>query len=62
MWARSAKSKETGLFTVECFAFDGELFFRGEFGDGQEANRAGEDAERRMMVWQMTPTSSAVDD
>lgn len=47
MWTRSAKSQETGLFTVVCYGWDGSEFFRGEFADHAEADRAGQDAERR---------------
>lgn len=47
MWTRSAKSKETGLFTVVCYDWTGAEFFRGEFADHAEADTAGQDAERR---------------
>jgi hypothetical protein len=47
MWTRSAKSKETGLFTVVCYDWSGAEFFRGEFADHIEADVAGHDAERR---------------
>lgn len=47
MWTRSAKSKETGLFTVVCYDWSGAEFFRGEFSDHLEAETAGQDAERR---------------
>lgn len=48
MWNRSAANKITGLMTVVCTDWNGNEFFRGEFADVIEANRAGEDAERRM--------------
>lgn len=48
MWSRSAADKKTGLMTVVCTDWNGKEFFRGEFSDVGEANRAGEDAERRM--------------
>ena len=47
MWTRSAKSKETGLFTVVCYDWSGAEFFRGEFADLVEAEMAGQDAERQ---------------
>ncbi len=47
MWTRSAKSKETGLFTVVCYDWNGAEFFRSEFADHIEAETAGQDAERR---------------
>ncbi len=48
MWTRSAANKETGLMTVECYDWNGNLFFKGEFAGLQEAEAAGVDAERRM--------------
>ena len=48
MWTRSAKNKTTGLMTVVCTDWNGVEFFRGDFTDLVEAERAGADAERRM--------------
>lgn len=50
MWTRSAQSKETGLFTVVAYDWNGAEFFRGEFADAAEAERAGQDAERRLTL------------
>lgn len=46
-WTRSAKN-ENGKFIVECHDWNGNLFYSGEFDNVQEADRAGEKAERRM--------------
>jgi hypothetical protein len=46
MWTRSAQNKETGKFLVEAFDYDGNLSFRGEFATMQEADAAGQNAER----------------
>ena len=48
-WTRSAKNKETGMFKVTVYDYEGNLFFEGEFSDVTEANKAGETNERRMM-------------
>lgn len=48
MWTRSAANKKTGLMTVTCIDWNGNEFFSGEFDNLQDANAAGEDAERRM--------------
>lgn len=48
MWTRSAQNKVTGLMTVVCTDWTGAEFFRGEFSDLHEAEKAGQDAERRM--------------
>lgn len=58
MWNRSAKNKETGKFTVECIDWNGAEFFRGEFDSAQEADRAGEDAERRMTMKMQIPADA----
>lgn len=58
MWTRSAKSKETGLFTVVCTDWNGDEFFCGEFVDGVDANHAGEDAERRMTMKMQMPADA----
>ena len=50
MWTRSAQNKETGLFAVECHDWKGNLFFADKFASAQEADRAGEAAERRMTM------------
>lgn len=50
MWTRSAKNKETGKIAVVCIDWNGNEFFRGEFANLNEANQAGEDAERRMTI------------
>lgn len=48
MWTRSAMNRTTGLMTVVCTDWNGDEFFRGEFADLNEANRAGERAESQM--------------
>jgi hypothetical protein len=58
MWTRSAKSKETGLFTVVAYDWAGAECFRGEFADASEAERAGQDAERRAVLAAQTPSKS----
>lgn len=58
MWSRSAKSKETGKFAVECIDWNGNLFFSGEFDSAHDADRAGKDAERRMTMKMMTPVDA----
>lgn len=50
MWSRSARNKETGLFTVEVTDWNGNSFFKGQFADMNEAEEAGQDAERRMTM------------
>jgi hypothetical protein len=62
MWTRSAQNRETGKFTVACTDWNGAEFFRGEFADGQEANRAGEDAERRMTLAMQAPALEPIPD
>lgn len=47
MWTRG-RNKETGKFEVECTDWNGNVFFAGAFDTYQEADRAGEDAERHM--------------
>lgn len=58
MWTRSAKNKETGLFTVECKDWNGIVCFTGTFSTGHEADRAGEDAERAMTMRMMMPADA----
>jgi len=62
MWTRSAKNKETGLMTVVCTDWNGQEFFRGEFADLAEAEKAGADAERRMTNAMMKPTDDLSDE
>lgn len=62
MHTRSARNKETGLFTVECFDWNGNLFFQGQFADMHEADRAGADAERRMTLMMQAGPRTALDD
>lgn len=62
MWTRSAANKTTGLMTVVCTDWNGVEFFRGEFADLVEANKAGEDAERRMTNAMNAPTDELPDD
>ena len=61
MWTRGSKSKETGLMTVVCTDWNGAEFFRGEFADLAAAEKAGQDAERRMTV-QMQSTPLTLDE
>lgn len=55
MWTRSPIDKNTGLMTVECMDWRGQPFYRGEFATLAEANRAGEEAERRMTLAMHAP-------
>jgi|TARA_R100000093_G_scaffold54325_1_gene28061 hypothetical protein len=48
MWNRSAADKKTGLMTVVVTDWNGDEFFRGQYSDVNEANAAGEQAEREM--------------
>lgn len=48
MWTRSAKDKITGKMTVVCIDWNGNLFFQGEFDNLSDAEKAGQDAERRI--------------
>lgn len=52
MWTRSAANKITGKVTVTCTDFHGDVFFTGEFDNVQDADCAGESAERRMTTWE----------
>lgn len=54
MHTRSAKDKITGKFTVTVWDFDGNVYFKGEFDNVAEADRAAEEAERRMTMDRMT--------
>ncbi len=58
MWVRSAKNKETGLMTVTCTDWNGSVFFSGEFDNLQDAETAGQNAERRMTI-KMTSVAPA---
>ncbi|QIG75321.1 hypothetical protein EVC29_092 [Rhizobium phage RHph_Y52] len=62
MWSRSAKNRETGKFTVMCTDWNGDLFFTGEFDNMVDADRAGEDAERRMTFQMQNPAARALDE
>lgn len=54
MWTRSAQRNPAQPVTVECWDYNGALFFKGEFATVAEADQAGRDAERRMaMAMQM---------
>lgn len=55
MWSRSAQNKITGLITVECVNWNGEVFFHGEFDNLAEAERAGANAERQMTLEMTAP-------
>lgn len=48
MWTRSAKDKITGKMTVVRIDWNGNLFFQGEFDNLSDAEKAGQDAERRI--------------
>jgi len=65
MWTRSAANKETGKFAVTCTDFHGEVCFTGEFDTVEEADRAGEAAERRIVRWEESgrwqPTQDELD-
>lgn len=63
MWTRSAADRETGKASVTCWDWKGAVFFEGEFASVAEAERAGEDAERRMTLWEASgrPEQSADD-
>jgi len=50
MWTRSAKDKVTGLMTVVCTDWDGNVFFEGQFADFFAAEEAGKNAERQMTM------------
>lgn len=50
MWTRSAKDKVTGKITVVCTDWNGNEFFKGDFDNVVDADRAGEAAERNMML------------
>lgn len=50
MWTRSAKKQPTDKITVTCTDWNGAVFFTGEFDTVQEADAAGENAERRMTL------------
>jgi hypothetical protein len=52
MWTRSAASKITGRFTVVCTDYSGNVFFMDEFDNLNDADRAGEAAERSMTMWE----------
>lgn len=59
MWHRSAKNPITGKFTVECIDWNGAEFFKGEFSSVADADRAGEDAERRMTMAMQMPVEAS---
>lgn len=58
MHVRSAKSKETGKFTVTVWDYNGVEFFNGEFRDVSEANEAAANQERRMIVAMQSPSQT----
>jgi hypothetical protein len=58
MHTRSAKSKETGKFTVTVWDYNGAEFFKGEFSDVFEANEAAANQERRMIVAMQSPSQA----
>lgn len=62
MHTRSARNRETGLFTVVCHDWNGNVFFEGQFADMQEADDAGADAERRMTVSMQRGAEMTVDE
>ena len=62
MHTRSARNKDTGLFTVECHDWNGNLFFTGQYADMREADEAGSDAERRMTIMMQAGPAKPLDD
>ena len=50
MHTRSAKSKETGVFTVTVWDWNGAEFFKGCFFDLAEAENAAQTNERAMTI------------
>lgn len=61
MWTRSAKN-ENGKFTFTCIDWNGQLFSEGEFASAQEADRAGEHAERMMTLAMTDGPAPSLDD
>ena len=53
MHTRSAKSKDTGLFTVTVWDWKGAEYFRGEFADLAQAELAAATHERQMTMKMM---------
>lgn len=62
MHTRSARNKETGLFTVVCHDWNGNVFFEGQFADMHEADEAGSDAERRMTISMQQGPAASLDE
>lgn len=61
MWTRSAK-RQGEKVKVECWDFDGNVFYTGEFDTVAEADQAGQDAERRMTMAMMAKDAPTLDD
>jgi hypothetical protein len=55
---RSAKNKETGVFTVTVWDWNGAEFFKGCFFDLAEAEAAAQTQERRMTIAMQSPSQS----
>lgn len=55
MHTRSAKSKETGLFTVIVWDWNGRQVFQGDFATIQEADAAAAAQERAVTLRGLTP-------
>lgn len=64
MWIRSAADKTTGMVKVTCWNYTGEVFYTAEFDNVAEAETAGADAERRMIIWEMSgrPVPTTLDE
>lgn len=58
MWTRSARNKQTGLFSFTCTDWNGNVFAEGSDLSYAEVEEAGADAERRMTLAMQTPVQT----